>query len=146
MAHTNHMPHVTQTKLEQLIRQNTRRVGKAKQTMIGKHRRQAHGARVQQALVTQVAQTGVAVHDLDVLADEDVAQDGEGGDDGGEGGGAVDDPVRQVVDFEAPGEEVADPRAGGRGRVGVGDDGEAVAAGDEFLWDWSGVWWWEFGG
>ena len=67
--------------------------------------------------------------DLDLLPDEDLAEDGEGGEDRGEGGAAVDDPVWQVVDFEAVG-EIANSCAA---RVGVGDDYYFVAAVDEFL-------------
>ena len=76
----------------------------------------------------------MAVHDLDAFADEDLAQDGEGGEDGGEGGLAVHDPVREVVDLDAVG-EVADAGAAGviGCAIGVGDDDDFVATVDEFL-------------
>lgn len=80
--------------------------------MIGEDGHQAHSPGMQQTLVAEIGQAGMAMHNLDLLADEDLAEGGEGGEDGGEGGAAVDDPVREVVDFEAVG-EVADPLAGG---------------------------------
>lgn len=95
--------------------------------MIGEDGAQAHGTAVEDALVTQTAEAAMAVDDLDALADEDVAEDGEAGEHRGEGGVAVDDEEGHMVDLEAVG-EVADALAV---VVGVGDDDDFVATVDE---------------
>lgn len=77
--------------------------------------------------MAEVAQAGVAVDNLDALADADVAEDGEEREDGGEGSGAVHDEEGHVVDLEAVG-EVADAFAV---VVRMGDDDDLVAAVDE---------------
>ena len=84
--------------------------------------------------MAEIAQTGMTMHDLYPLTNEDLAKDGEGREDGGEGRLAVHDPVRDVVDFDAVG-EVSDSCAAGvvGAAVGVGDDYYFVAAVDEFL-------------
>jgi hypothetical protein len=46
MADTDDMIDVAQGELEQLVGQDTRSIGEAKQTMIGKHGPQAHRARM----------------------------------------------------------------------------------------------------
>lgn len=46
----------------------------------------------------------MSVYDSNALADYDVAEDGEEGEDGREGRLAVNDPERDVVDFEAVGQ------------------------------------------
>ena len=87
--------------------------------------------------MAQIAETGMAVHNLDLLPDEDLAEDGEAGEHCREGRAAVHDPVRDVIDFDAVG-QVADASASGIGgvvrrSVGMGDDDHLVAAVDEFL-------------
>ena len=90
---------------------------------------------MQNTLMAEIAQTGMTMHDLYPLTNEDLAKDGEGREDGGEGGLAVHDPVRDVIDFDAVG-EVSDSCAAGvvGAAVGVGDDYYFMAAVDEFLW------------
>jgi hypothetical protein len=97
--------------------------------MVCEHRIQPHGSRVKYRLIAEVAETGMAVHYLDLLADDDVPEDGEEGEHGGERSLAVDGPEGDVVDFEAIG-EVADSLAS---LEGVGDDDDLVATVDEFL-------------
>ena len=46
MADADDMINVAQRELEQLVGQNARGIGKAKQTVIGKHSPQAHCARM----------------------------------------------------------------------------------------------------
>jgi hypothetical protein len=124
MTDTYTMVNVAERKLEQLICQDTRGISKAKERMVGKDGPQPHGPRMQVGLVTHAAQAAVAVDNLDALANEDVAHDGEPGEDGGEGGVTVDDEEGDVVDLEAV-HEVADALAV---IVGVGDDNDLVAA------------------
>ena len=80
-------------------------------------------------LVAQVAKTSMAVDNLDLFADDDVAEDGEEGKDGGKRRFAVDDEERDVVDLETIG-QVSDACAAG---VCVGYDDDFVAAVYEFL-------------
>ncbi|KAK5139890.1 hypothetical protein LTR32_007143 [Rachicladosporium monterosium] len=68
--------------------------------------------------MAQVRETSMTVYNLDLLADEDLAEDRERAEDGGKGGATVHDPVWKVVDFQA---------------IGVGYNYYTVAAIDEFL-------------
>lgn len=74
------------------------------------------------------AETPMAMDDFNLLADADIPQYGEEGEDGGEGRRSVDDEEGHVVDFEAV-VEVANALAV---VVGVGDDDDFVASVDEF--------------
>jgi hypothetical protein len=125
----DNMIHITQSKLEQLIRKYARRIRKPKQTMIRKDCPQPHRPRMQYRLMAQTTQTSMSVYNPNALAYDNVAEDGEEGEDGGEGCFAVDDPKGDVVDFEAVG-QVAYAFAAG---VSVCDDDDFVAAVDEFL-------------
>lgn len=127
MAHTYAVIYVAQNKLEQLIRQDARSIRKAKERMICKHGPQPHRPRVQDGLVAKRAEAAMAMDDFNLLADADVAQYGEEGEDGGEGRRAVDDEEGHVVDFEAV-VEVANALAI---VVVMGDDDDFVASVDE---------------
>lgn len=127
MAHTYAVVHIAQGELEQLVCQDARGVCEAIQRVISEDGAQAHGPGVKHRLLAQSAQTGVAVDNLNLLPDADVAQDGEEGEDGGKGGSAVDDEKGHVVDLDAI-VEVADALAV---VVGVGDDDDLVPAVDE---------------
>lgn len=71
----------------------------------------------------------MAVHDLDSFAYNDVAKHREEGEDGGEGGLAVDDEKRHIVDLQTVG-EVSHTCSPG---ICVGDDYDFVSSIDEFL-------------
>jgi hypothetical protein len=120
---------ITERELEELVGENAPRVGEAKQAVVGEDGPQAHGPRMQYGLMAQGTETGMAVHNFNLLADADVAEDGEEGEDGRESCLAVDGPEGDVVDLEAVC-EVPYPRATG---IGVSDDDHLVAAIDEFL-------------
>lgn len=79
--------------------------------------------------MAQATQTGVSVDNLDALPDDNVAKDGEEGEDCWKGGLAVDDEKGDVVDFQAIG-EIANS---GTALVGVGDYDDFVTAVYEFL-------------
>lgn len=71
------------------------------------------------------------MYDLYLLAYENLSQDREGAEYSWEGGASIDDPVRQMVDFDAVRKI---PDAGTRwGVVGMGDDDHPVAAVYQFL-------------
>lgn len=91
---------------------------------------------MQNRLVAKIAQTPMSMHDINLLPQNDIAEDWKERKDGGHGRLAVDDEERDVVDFEAIG-EVAHT---GAVLVGVGNDNYSVASVDEFL-RWSEVWW-----
>lgn len=73
------------------------------------------------------AETAMAMDDFDLLADADIAQYGEEGEDGGKGRRPVDDEEGHMVDLEAV-VEVANALAV---VVVVGDDDDFVASVDE---------------
>lgn len=81
--------------------------------------------------MAEVAERCMAVHNLNLFSNEDLSQDWEGGEDGGEGGRPVDHPVWQVVDLESIG-QVPHTRTSRR-VVCVSDDDDVVSAIDEFL-------------
>jgi hypothetical protein len=123
------MVDITESELEKLVRQNAPRIGEAKQTVIRKDGPQTHGPRMQYGLMTQATKTGMTVHYLNLLADADIAEDGEEREDGGEGGLAIDDPEGDVIDLEAVCEVSHTFPTG----IGMGDDDHLVATIDEFL-------------
>jgi hypothetical protein len=129
MADADGMVDIAQSKLEELVGEDAACVGKAKQTVVRENGPQTHGPGMQYSLIAQTAQTGMSVYDLDALANDDVAEDGEEGEDGRKGGLAVYNEKRYVVDFEAIG-EVPHARPAS---VSVGDDDDFVAAVNEFL-------------
>lgn len=77
MTDANDVVHITQCKLEQFVGKDAGRVCKTEQTVIGKDGAQAHGASVQDGLVAETAKTCVAVYNLNVLADDNIPEDGE---------------------------------------------------------------------
>jgi hypothetical protein len=130
------MPDITQTELQQLVRHDASSVGKAEEAVVRKHSNEAHSPGVEQAFVAQIAEGCMAVHDLDLFADENLSQMWKRGEDGWEGRGAVHHPMREVIDLESVG-QVSDAGSAGvavvRWPVGVGDDYDLVAAVNELL-------------
>lgn len=129
MADAYDMIHVAQSKLQQLICKYSPSVRKAKETVVRKDCPQSHGSGVQYSLMAQTAKASMAVYDLDSFAYNDVAKHREEGEDGGEGGLAVDDEKRHIVDLQAVG-EVSHTCSPG---ICVGDDYDFVSSIDEFL-------------
>ena len=127
MADANNMIHIAQSKLQQLIRQNARRIREPKKRMIRKHRPQPHSPSMQNRLMAQTAQTGMPMHNLNLLPQHDIPENRKKGKHGRERGFSVNDKEGHVVDLEAVG-EIADA---GAAFVGVGDDDDFVAAVDE---------------
>jgi hypothetical protein len=123
------MVDIAQRELEQLVREDTASIRKSKQTVIRHGRPQPHSPRMQYSLIAQVAQTGMAMNDFNLLANDDVSEDRKGGEDSWERGLAVNGPEWDVVDFEPVG-QVADA---GTALVCVRDDNDFVAPVDEFL-------------
>lgn len=130
MADTDDMIHVAQYKLQQLVREYARRVGKSKQAVIRKHRPQSHSPRVQYSLEAETTETAMTMDNLNLFANDDVPEYGKEGEDCRERCLAVDNEEGNVVDFEAIG-EVSDPCAAS---IGMGDYHDFVTAVDEFLY------------
>lgn len=129
VADANDVVDVAEGELEQLVGQDTGSVCEAKETVVGEDGAQAHGAGVENGLVAQTAETGMAVDNVDALADDYVAEDGEEGEDGGEGRLAVHDKEGHVVDLEPIG-QVAHSAAA---VVLMRDDDDLVPAVNELL-------------
>jgi hypothetical protein len=127
MANTNYMVHITQRKFQELVGQNTGSICESKQRMIREHSPQSHCPRVQYGFMAETAQTCVAMHNLDLLAYDNIPEDWEEGEYGGKAGGAVHDQERDMVDFEA----VCEVTDAGSSFVGVRDDDDFMAAVDE---------------
>lgn len=75
MAYTNAMIHITQSKLEQFIGQDTRSIRKPKQRMVREYRPQPHRSSMQNSLMTQTTQTRMPVYNFDLLSDDDISED-----------------------------------------------------------------------
>lgn len=79
--------------------------------------------------MAEAAETRVSVDDLDLLADDDVPEDWEKGEDGWKGRFPVDDEERDVIDFQSV-REIPDP---GATLICVRDDNDFVASVYQFL-------------
>lgn len=97
--------------------------------MVGKDGADAHGASMQCCFPAQAAEGGMPMYNIDLLSDDNVAEDRKEGEDGRQGGGTVDDPEGHVVDLEAVG-QVANALAV---VVGVSYDDYFVASVNETL-------------
>lgn len=83
--------------------------------------------------MAEVAKRGMAVHDLDLLSDENLSQVRKGRKHCRERGRPIDHPVRQMVDFETVCQVPDTLATRVRGVVGVSDHDHAVPTVDEFL-------------
>lgn len=99
MADAYDMIHVTQRELEQLVRQDTRCIREAKERMVGKDGAETHCPGMQDRLVAQTAETGMAVDNLDALPNDNVAEYWEEREDGWERALAIEDEKGDMVDL-----------------------------------------------
>ena len=72
--------------------------------MIGEDSSQTHSPGVQYRLMTETAQTGMAMYNLNLFSDEDIPEDWKAREDGWEGGCAVDHKKWDMVNFQTVGE------------------------------------------
>ena len=84
---------------------------------------------MQDGLMAQAAETGVAMDDVNLLTNDNVAEDGEEGEDGREGRLAINNKEGHMVDLETIG-QIADSSAT---LVLMGDDDDLVASVNELL-------------
>jgi len=112
MANTDSMIYITQCKLQQLIRQDTGRVRKAKQRMICEHSPETHSPGMYDSLMTNTTETAVSVYNLNLLPYYNIPEYWKEGEDGWEGRFSVYHKEGYVVDFQAIG-KVSDSGAPG---------------------------------
>lgn len=130
------MVDIAQCKLEQLVCKNRSRVGKSKQGMVREHSAKAHGPGMKNSFMAETTQAGMPVDNLDLLANDNVPENGEEGENRRHSGLAVYNEERDVVDLESIG-KVADP---GASFVGMGNDDHFVASVNKFLGSMSIEW------
>lgn len=127
MADANDMIHIAENEFEKLVGQDTRRICKSKERVIRKHRPQPHSAGVQDTLMAEAAQTGMAMHNINLLPNHDVAEDGEERENGRKCRGPVDDQKGDVVDLES----IREISHAGAAFVRVRDDDDLVPSVNE---------------
>ena len=128
MTDANYMVHIAQCKFEQLICQDTRSIRETKKRMIRKYRPQPHSPGMQNGFMTETAQTRMTMHDLNFLPDDNVPEDREEREHGGEGGFSVYYEKRNMIDFQTI-SEIPDPCSS---LVCMRDDDDFVTTIDEF--------------
>lgn len=69
---------IAQAELQQLVRHDTSCIAEAEERMICKHCAQAHGSPMQDPFMAHVAETCMAMNNLDAFPDEDLSQEGKG--------------------------------------------------------------------
>ncbi len=77
MAHANNVLYVAQGKFQKLVRQYAGSIRKSKQRVIRENCPQPHCPRMQNSFMAEATQACVAVHDLNLLSDNDVSVDWE---------------------------------------------------------------------
>lgn len=97
--------------------------------MISEHGAQSHSARMQNCLMTEATEAAMTVHNLNLLSNDNVAENRKEGKNGGKGRFTVDDKKRHMIDLEAI-SEISYP---GAAFVGMGHDNDFVATIDELL-------------
>lgn len=122
------MVNITQGELEQLVCQNTSRIRKAKQRVVGEHSPQSHRPRMQNSLMAQTTQTRMSMHNLNLFPQHNVPKDREEAKHCWKGRGSIDDQKWDMIDLDAVC-EVADA---GSSFVCVCDDYDFVPAVYEF--------------
>lgn len=128
MANANDMIDITQGEFQQFVCQNTGGIGEAEETVICKESPQAHRTAVNDGFLAKIAETRVAVNDLDPFANDDIAEDREEGEDGRESGLPIYDKKGDMVDFEPIGQiSNSLPSV-----VCMSDDDDLVATVDQF--------------
>src|SRR5438067_1758195 len=95
------MIHVAQSELQELVRQYTRRICKAKETVIREDRPQPHGSSMQNCLMAKTAEARVSMDNVDLLPYYDISKYWEEGEYSREGRFPIDDEKGNVIYFES---------------------------------------------
>ena len=104
------MMYVRQDDLQELVGDDGAAIREAKEGVVSEDRTDSHGAGVHDAFMAQGTERPVAVHQRDVLAQEDLAQDGEGAQHSGQGHLVVEGQHGQVVHLQSS--ELSTDRSG----------------------------------
>lgn len=80
------MVDIAQCEFEELVGKDTPSIRKTKQAMVCEDSSQSHSPCMQYGLMAQTTQAGVSMYDSNALANNNIAEDGKEGEDGGEGG------------------------------------------------------------
>lgn len=97
----NDMVNVAKRKLEELVGQDTGSIRKAKEGVVRKDCPNAHSPGMQGGFPAKTAERSVAMHNVDLFTNDDIAKYGEEREDGWERGRAVDDEEGHVIHLEA---------------------------------------------
>lgn len=123
------MINITKCKLEQLIGEDRCCIGESKERVVCEDSSQTHGARMEDSFSTEATQTSMAMDNINLLSDDDIAEYWEKGEDGGECRFAVDDKEGNVVDLQSIG-EITHTRTA---LISMGNNDDFVTPIDEFL-------------
>ena len=100
MRHTNDMIHIGKSEFQQFVGQNRRRIGEAKQRMVGKTHDETERAGMQDGFMTHGRECLVAMHNLDTFPYEDVPEQRQSAVDRRQSDLLEDAPDGQIVHFE----------------------------------------------
>jgi hypothetical protein len=100
------MVDITQGKFEQFVGQDRSCICEAKKRMVRKNRSQSHGSSMQDGLMTEAAEAGMAMHNLNFFSYYYISEHRKEREDSRHRRLAVDDQKWNVVDLEAIGKVV----------------------------------------
>ena len=95
---------VGQNNLQELVGDDGTGVSKAKEGVVCEDSGQGHGASVEDSLMAESTECTMSVHNADAFPDEDLPEDGESRDQGGQGHLVVERLHGEVVDLQINGE------------------------------------------
>ena len=127
MTDADDMVHITQSELHQLVRQDAGSVRKTEQGVIGEGSPKAHGSCVEDGFMAKIAEASMAMHNFNLLPDNDISEEREEGKDRRKGRLPVNDKEWDVVDLESIG-QVSDSFPA---FVGMRDNYDLVASVDQ---------------
>jgi len=123
------MVDVTEGELQQFVGQDGTSVCKTKKGMVCKNCAESHGAGVQDTLMAEAAETGMAMHNFDLFSDYDVPEDGEEGKNRGHGRLSVNDEEWNMINLEPIG-KIMHPSSS---FICMRDDDDFVSSVNKFL-------------
>jgi hypothetical protein len=129
VAYTDDMVNIAEGKLQQFIGQDGPGICKTKKGMVGKNGPEPHGAGVQDTFMAEAAETGMAMHNLNLFSDHNVPEDGKEGKNRGHGRLSIDDEERNMINLETIGEIMHSSSS----LICMRDDDDFVSSVNEFL-------------
>lgn len=129
MANAYYMINIAQAELQKFVRENRSCIGKSKKRMVREYCPQPHGSSMQDGFMTETAQTGMTVDNLNLFANDDIPEYGEEREHRGHSRLAIYDEERDMVNLESVG-KISNPSAP---FIRVRDDYNFMATVDKFL-------------